>query len=92
MGGTTKPIRERKKSKGHVFDIVPNGFLDHFWRSRIFNFRRIGVCCGDVRREGSKGTMDASGRFRISCNSLMPKAASSTPLRPMIETFFTVER
>ena len=92
MGGT-RPIGERKKSKDHVFDVVPNGFLDPFRRrSRIFNFRRIGVCSGDMRREGSKGTMDASGRFIISRNSFMPKAASSTPLRPMIETCFTVER
>ena len=91
--GRTRPMGERKKSKDHVFDIVPNGFLDPFWRrSGIFNFRRIEVCCGDVRREGSKGSKEASGRFIISRNSFMPKAASSTPLRPMIETCFTVER
>ena len=45
-----------------------------------------------MRREGFKGTMDASGKFIISRSSFMVKAASSGPRRPMIETCFTVER
>jgi hypothetical protein len=36
--------------------------------------------------------MDASGRFIISRNSFMVKAASSGPRRPIIETRFTVEQ
>ena len=84
---------ERKKSRDHVFDVVPCGCLDPFCRSS-----RTRDCCrvkvdGDVVRRGQfRGTMDASGRLIISRNSFIVKAASSGPRRPMIETCFTVER
>ena len=78
MSGGTRPMGERKKSRDHVLDVVPCWFLDPFWRSsRIRDCCRVGDLddCVVVKREGFKGIMDASGRFIISRNSFMVKAA-----------------
>jgi hypothetical protein len=91
-GGKARPVGERKKSSDHVFSVLPGAFLDPFsssCRTRdCWRVRREGLC---ARREGSRGTMDASGRLVISRNSFIVKAASRGPRLPMIETCFTAD-
>src|SRR5277367_6675703 len=87
-------VGDRKNSNDHVFDAVPSLCLEPFLRISM-----IRVCWrvrekpdGGARRSAGRGTMDTSGRFIISLNSLVANAASRGPRRPMIATCFTAER